>query len=87
MAGDACLEHYSAHCLCCWREDGDVAQPARSIGGIRVGDIWWKEDRASPQGPVGGFITPRAAPVFYFSQQECAKKKKKKHKANWSQVL
>lgn len=48
----------------------DVAQPALSIGGMWSGDRWWRGDCASPQGSVGGFITPHAAPVLYFSQQE-----------------
>jgi len=50
----------------------DVAQPAHSIGGMRAGDRWWRGDGASPQGSVGGFITPCAVQVLYFSQQECA---------------
>ncbi len=51
----------------------DVAQPALSIGGLQGGDRWWREDGASPQGSVGGFITPCAAPVLYFSEQESGK--------------
>lgn len=50
-----------------------VAQPAFSIGGMQGGDGWWRGDGASPQGLVGGFITPCAAPLLYFSEQECGK--------------
>lgn len=51
----------------------DVAHPAFSIGGMQGGDGWWRGDGASPQGFVGGFITPCAALVLYFSEQECGK--------------
>lgn len=38
-------------------------------------DAGWRGDGASPQGLVGGFITPRAAPNLLFSQQEFKRKK------------
>lgn len=44
-----------------------VVQPALSIGGLGGGgDRWWRRDGASPLGPVGDFITSRAALVSLF---------------------
>lgn len=49
-------------------EEWDVVQPVLSLGGLQGVDRWCRLDGASPQGSVGGFITPRAVPVLYFSQ-------------------
>lgn len=64
-----CWLHYIAYHSWRWRER-DVAQPARSIGGMWGGDRWWRGDGASPLGSVGGFITPHAAPALYFSRRQ-----------------
>lgn len=51
--------------------EGKVAQPGLSIGGMLGCDRWRRGDGASPQSSVGGFVTHCAAPVLYFSRQEC----------------